>query len=95
MLDLLTSTSLLKNTRMMLVACNKVDALPDELAGISPKVMVKKRLEVRNHEIGGDRGRGIERREMAEGGREEKSRRGQQERGRKQMRGEGNIGSDE
>ncbi len=30
----------------MLIVCNKTDALPDELAGISPKNMVKKRLEV-------------------------------------------------
>ena len=31
----------------MLIVCNKTDALPDELAGISPKTMVRKRLEVR------------------------------------------------
>ena len=30
----------------MLIVCNKTDALADELAGISPKNMVKKRLEV-------------------------------------------------
>ena len=29
----------------MLILCNKTVALSDELAGISPKVMVKKRLE--------------------------------------------------
>jgi len=44
-LDLLTSEKMLKNCSNMLILCNKTDALPDELAGISPKTMVKKRLE--------------------------------------------------
>jgi len=45
LLDLLTSEKMLKNCTNMLILCNKTDALPDELAGISPKMMVKKRLE--------------------------------------------------
>ena len=44
-LDLLTSEKMLKHCTRMLVMCNKTDALPDELAGISPKTMVKRRLE--------------------------------------------------
>jgi len=35
-----------QNCGNMLIVCNKTDALADELAGISPKNMVKKRLEV-------------------------------------------------
>jgi hypothetical protein len=31
----------------MLILCNKTDALSDELAGISSKVIVKKRLETK------------------------------------------------
>jgi len=45
LLDLLTSEKMLKHCTRMLILCNKTDALSDELAGISPKVMVKKRLE--------------------------------------------------
>ena len=44
---LLTAEPFRQNCTNMLILCNKTDALPDELAGISPKMMVKKRLEVR------------------------------------------------
>ncbi len=44
-LDLLTSTALLKHGRKMLVLCNKTDAMPDDLAGIEAKKVVRKRLE--------------------------------------------------
>jgi hypothetical protein len=40
-----------QNCGNMLIVCNKIDALPDELAGISPKTMVKKRLEVPHSRI--------------------------------------------
>lgn len=40
-----------QNCSNMLIVCNKIDALPDELAGISPKTMVKKRLEVLHSRI--------------------------------------------
>ena len=45
MLDLLTSTALLKHGQKLLVLCNKTDAMPDDLAGIEAKKMVRKRLE--------------------------------------------------
>mmetsp|Transcript_19706 Transcript_19706/g.41332 ORF Transcript_19706/g.41332 Transcript_19706/m.41332 type:complete len:259 (+) Transcript_19706:20-796(+) len=44
-LDLLTSTALMKHGQRMLVLCNKIDAMPDDLAGIEAKKMVRKRLE--------------------------------------------------
>ncbi|KAJ1485759.1 hypothetical protein T484DRAFT_1792255 [Baffinella frigidus] len=56
----------------MLVVCGKIDALPDELAGISidalpdelagisPKMMVKKRLETEIEGVRHSRGQGLD-----------------------------------
>jgi len=60
LLDLMTSTALLKHCDKMLVVCGKIDALPDELAGISPKMMVKKRLETEIEGVRHSRGQGLD-----------------------------------
>ena len=38
---------MLQHCTRRLILCNKTDALSDELAGILPNVMVKKRLETK------------------------------------------------
>lgn len=42
LLDLMCSPALLKNADRMLVVCNKTDAMPDDLAGILPKNLVRR-----------------------------------------------------
>jgi hypothetical protein len=59
LLDLMCSPALLKNADRLLVVCNKTDAMPDELAGILPKNLVKKRLETEIENLRASRSSGL------------------------------------
>jgi hypothetical protein len=53
------SPALLKNADRLLVVCNKTDSMPDELAGILPKNLVKKRLETEIENLRASRSSGL------------------------------------
>ena len=59
LLDLMCSPALLKNADRLLVVCNKTDSMPDELAGILPKNLVKKRLETEIENLRASRSSGL------------------------------------